>query len=90
MEKVVSAFDARRQFGSLLHDVDARHDKIIVTRHGEPVAALVPISVYEQWKQRRERFFQLIEDIQTHANMTQEEADELIAEALEATRPARR
>lgn len=90
MEKTVSAFEARRQFGSLLNDVDARGERVIVTRHGEPVAALVPITVYEQWKRRRERFFQMVDDIQKHASMTQEEADELIAEALEATRPAAR
>ena len=88
MERSVSAYDARRQFGSLLNDVDARSERVIVTRHGEPIAALVPIAVYEQWKRRRERFFQMIDDIQKHASMTQEEADELIAEALEATRPA--
>jgi prevent-host-death family protein len=47
MEKTVSALDARRQFGSLLNDVDARGERVIVTRRGEPVAALVAITVYE-------------------------------------------
>jgi prevent-host-death family protein len=63
MGKVIAAFDARRQFGRLLNDVMAKGDTFVVERHGEPVAAAVPIEVYEQWKRQREAFFARWEDV---------------------------
>lgn len=86
MEKVVGAFEARRSFGRILQDVAARGDKIVVERHGQPIAAVVPISVYEQWKRRREAFFNRIEESARRANLSPEEADELVAEAIRSVR----
>lgn len=48
MEKVVGAYEARRQFGKVLNDVNGNGDRIVVERHGEAIAALVPMSVYRQ------------------------------------------
>lgn len=56
MEKRVSAFDVRRTFGQMLQDILKHGDKVVVERHGAPVAVVVPIEVYEQWKQARDRF----------------------------------
>ena len=53
MEKIVGAFEFRRRFGKVLQDIAARGDRYIVERHGEPVAAVVPVEVYEQWKRSR-------------------------------------
>ena len=43
---MVGAFEARQQPG--------RGDRYVVEYHGEPVAAVVPIELYEGWKRRRE------------------------------------
>ena len=56
-EKTIGAFEARRQFGKVLQDVLAKGDKFVVERNGEAIAAVVPIQLYKQWKQRREAFF---------------------------------
>ena len=50
----------RRGFGQMLQDILTRGDKFVVERHGTPVAVVVPIEVYEQWKQNRERFFETL------------------------------
>lgn len=86
MEKTVSAFEVRRGFGQMLQDIVARGDKFVVERHGTPVAVVVPIEVYEQWKQSRERFFETLQLAQTNANMTEEEAEQLASEAVNAAR----
>lgn len=90
MEKTVPAFEARRQFGKILQDVLSRGDQYVVERHGEPVAAVVPIEVYKQWKRMREAFFAKIRAAAEHANMTPEEAGALAEEALRAVRSEQR
>ena len=46
----------RRRFGELLDRVVAG-DPVVVERHGKPVAAVVPIALYERWRAERESFF---------------------------------
>lgn len=86
MEKTVKAFDARRQFGKILQEVAAKGDKFVVERHGEPIAAVVPIEVYQQWKRRRQAFFEKMRVVSQRANLTEEEAEKLVCEAVRAVR----
>ncbi len=90
MEKTIGAFEARRKFGQLLPEVAAKGDKIVVERHGEPVAAVVPIEVYNQWKRERQRFFDQMRKISQQANVDEDEAMALALEAQEAVRAAAR
>jgi prevent-host-death family protein len=90
MEKTIPAFEARRKFGSLIEDVSAKGDKVIVERHGKPMAAVVPLEVYEQWKASRDRFFELIELGARNANLSPEEADRLAEEAVAWARRQRK
>jgi prevent-host-death family protein len=86
MERTVSAFDVRRQLGAVLEDVSARGERVVVSRHGRPIAAIVPISVYEQWKAERDRFFATLRAMAERANLDPDEADALAEEAVNATR----
>lgn len=86
MEKVVGAFEARRQFGRIISDVATRNEAYIVERNGEPVAAVVPVEVYTKWKQRREAFFKRMRAISERVDLPEEEANRLVAEAIEAVR----
>jgi prevent-host-death family protein len=86
MEKAVGAFEARRSFGRLLQDVATRGDRVVVERHGEPVAAVIPIDVYNQWKRSRADFFERMRQASERAALTPEEADTLAAEAVAAIR----
>jgi prevent-host-death family protein len=86
MEKTISAFEARRQFGKLLNDISGKGDRVVVERHGEAVAVVVPIEVYEQWKRSRAEFFDRMRAVADRANLTPQEADELAAEAVGAVR----
>jgi prevent-host-death family protein len=86
VERTVAAFEARRNFGRVLEDVAGRGDTVVVERHGEAVAALVPMRVYEQWKRRREAFFDHMEEVSKRVNLSPEEADALVEEAILAVR----
>jgi prevent-host-death family protein len=86
MEKSIGAFEARRSFGRILQDVAAKGDKVVVERHGQPIAAVVPIHVYEQWKRRREAFFDQMDEIARRVDLDPAEADQLVEEAIRDVR----
>lgn len=86
MEKTIGAFEVRRQFGKMLTGILAAGDRYIIERHGQPVAVLVPIDVYEQWQRGRDRFFDQIESAARAAAMKDEDAAELVREAIREER----
>lgn len=86
MEKMIGAFEARRQLGKILKEVSGKGDRYVVEYHGEPVAAVVPIQLYEQWKRRREAFFDKMRLTAERANLSEEEAMTLAQEAIQAVR----
>jgi len=85
MEKVVAAFEARRNFGKILNLVTSTGERFVVEKHGEPVAAVVPIKIYEQWKREREEFFAQMETIAQEVNLSPQDADRLAAEAVKGS-----
>lgn len=86
MEKRLSAWETRRQFGKVLREVARDGDAVIVESHGEPVAAVVPFDLYQRWRQRREAFFDHMQAVSERANLSDEEAMEIVEEAIERVR----
>jgi prevent-host-death family protein len=80
--KKIPAFAARRRFGQLLHEVEVKGDRYVVERHGEPVAALVPMAVYEQWQRSRTAFFAKMHKGAERANLSEDEASALADAAI--------
>ncbi len=90
MERTISAFDMRRMFGKVLTEVLARGTVYVIERHGEPVAAVVPMRLYEQWQRQREAFFDEIEATAQRVNMPEDQALTIALEEQQAVRAARR
>ena len=90
MEKTVSAYEARRNFGKVLNEVAAKGDRIVVEKHGEPVAVVVPVEVYKQWQVARQQAFDTIRKMAEEANVPEEEAERLAVEAVRAVRARRK
>ncbi len=89
MEKTLGASVVSRGFGRILKEVEVQGDKIVVERNGQPIAAFVPIAVYEQWKHRREAFFDKIQTTSDQIPLTPDQAEILVAEAIkEARKPS--
>lgn len=83
--KIIAAFEARRKFGKLLQGI-LRGDKFVVERNGEQVAAVVPIEVYEQWRQSRNALFEKIRAASKLTNLSEQEADKLADKSVRAIR----
>jgi prevent-host-death family protein len=54
MERVMSATDARVHFGELLKAVAEDGDRVIVERAGQQLAAVIPLSEYQELRDRHE------------------------------------
>jgi prevent-host-death family protein len=87
MKRRLSAVDARQKLGDVLSGVFYRHDEVIIERAGKPMAAVVPMRIYEAYVRERELMLERIE--QTHEankHVTAEEAEEAAVEAVRAYR----
>jgi prevent-host-death family protein len=83
----ISVSDARRSLHALIQRAQREGESYIITRHGEPAATLVPVSVYEDWQgQEREAFFDLVRDMQKEADLSPEEADRVAEDAASEIR----
>jgi prevent-host-death family protein len=85
MEKTTTASDARRTLGKILREMD-RGDRHVVTRNGEPIAAIVPIKLYAQMKRGWGAFFDEMREVSERASLSEQEATALVNEAIAATR----
>jgi prevent-host-death family protein len=91
MQKVtIAAFEARRKFGQILDTVGFRGDTVVVEKNGEPLAAIVPIHLLEQWEEQRRAFFDQMRATAERSNLPYEEAQELADEAVQAVRAERK
>lgn len=79
----------------MIRDVEVRGESCVVERHGEPVAAVVPLGIYEQWKRQQDRSLEIVRKAQQNSmesdpSMTEEKAMELALQAVEEVRAERR
>jgi len=90
MEKVLGITKAREEFSTIVEQVQHQGDTYVISRHGKPAAAVVPIQVYEEWKRQRNEFFEFIRQAQQQADLSPEEADQIAVEAVKAVRAEHR
>lgn len=84
--RVVKAFDARRNFGRLLTAVGERGNTVVITKNGERLAAIVPVSMLDEWEKRRAQFFEQMRTISARVDLPEEEAMQLVNQAVQAVR----
>jgi prevent-host-death family protein len=61
--KTVNALKARKNLGQLLEEVYYKGDQYVIERAGRPMAAVVPVWQLEEWQDRRDRFFGMVEEL---------------------------
>lgn len=90
MERELNAKQARDEFSTVLDQVQHKGDTYIINRNGKPAVAVVPLSLYETWRQQREAFFARIQEMQARADLDPDEAMALALEAQQAVRAEKR
>ena len=91
MIKEAPAMTVRQHLGELLNEVQYRHGKVVITKAGKPVAALVDIAMFERLRKLDEEFDRLRAEIsEAFAGKSEGEIDALVDEAVKAVRKPRR
>ena len=86
-ETIMGLTKAREILSEIVEGVQHYGDAYIINRHGRPAAAIVPVHVYESWKQQREEFVALIRKFQESS--VPGDPDDIMREVLEAQQAIR-
>jgi prevent-host-death family protein len=87
MEKELGITKAREQFSTIVEQVQYQGDSYVISRHGKPAVAIVPIEVYETWKRQRQALFEAIRQVQD-ANRDAD-PEQVMHDVLQAQREVR-
>lgn len=87
MIRETPAMTVRQKFGELLNEVQYRRDRVLITKAGRPVAALIDIALFEKLRKLDEDFEILTKDIKNaFVKIPAKKGVTLIDEAVRAAR----
>jgi prevent-host-death family protein len=91
MIQEATAMMVRQNLGELLNGVQYRHDTVLVTKAGKPVAALVDMDLFEKIRRMKEQFELLSAELgKAYAKVDEEIGMKEINNVLKAVRAERR
>lgn len=89
MLREAPAMTVRQNLGELLNEVQYKHDQIVITKAGKPVAALIDIALFERLRQMDEEFKRMTQHMQqAFHDMQETDVNELLDEAIQHARNA--
>jgi len=82
-----TAMTVRQNLGALLNEVQYRHSRVMITKAGKPVAALVEIELFERIRKLDEEFDRMADGLAAaFAGTAEDEGTALLDEAVAAAR----
>lgn len=88
MQREATAMNVRQNLGELLNEVQYKHDSIVITKAGKPVAAIIDMAAYEQFKRRNNGEFERLwfEFAKGFDDLTEQQVEDLASTALKEAR----
>ena len=88
MLREATAMNVRQNLGELLNGVQYRHDSIVITKAGKPVAALVDMATFERMRRKDDGKFERAwaQIAKGFEDLSEEEVEKLAAQALKEAR----
>ena len=91
MIREATAMTVRQRLGELLNEVQYRNGKVLITKAGKPVAALVDIAMFTRLRKLDEEFDRMRTELaQAFAGMPEQGVAALVDEAVKDVRSRRR
>ena len=90
MQREATAMTVRQNLGELLNEVQYRHDEVVITKAGKPVAALVDMATYERMRRKDDGEFERLwaEIAKGFEDLSEAQGQALADQALEDARDA--
>ena len=77
----------RQNLGELINEVQYRHDRIVITKAGKPVAALIDMNLYERIRQMDDEFAAMADEFtRAFASIPEPEGLAMLDEAVRVAR----
>ena len=90
MAKHIGAREARSKFSDLIGSVRFGKEEVIVERSGKPMAAMIPIELYERLVAEKRARFEVLDRIRSQLpDIPPEEIDRDLADAVSKVRSGR-
>ena len=90
MIREAPAMTVRQNLGELLNEVQYRHGKILITKAGKPVAAIIDIALFERIRKLDEDFDEMTAELaKAFSDKTADEVAGLVDEAVKSARGKR-
>lgn len=87
MKRELDITKARETLSAIIERVQLYGDTYVISRYRKPVAAIVPIEVYENWKRQRAELFDTIGRIRSrNEDVDPEQVMEDVLQAQQAIR----
>ena len=88
MLREATAMNVRQNLGELLNGVQYRHDNIVITKAGKPVAALVDMATFERMRRKNDGKFERAwaQIAKGFEDLSEDEVEKLAAQALQEAR----
>ncbi|WP_051676155.1 type II toxin-antitoxin system Phd/YefM family antitoxin [Polaromonas glacialis] len=88
MLREATAMNVRQNLGELLNGVQYRHDSIVITKAGKPVAALVDMATFERMRRKNDGEFEKLwaQFSKGFEDMSEAEVEELVNAEVKAVR----
>ncbi len=87
MIREAPAMTVRQNLGELLNEVQYRRGKVIITKAGKPVAALIDVALFERIRKLDEEFDRMRAEIaQAFADVPEKQVGALVDEAVKEAR----
>ena len=87
MLREAPAMTVRNNLGELLNEVQYRHDSVLITKGGKPVAALVDVEMFGRIRAMEAEFKRLTDRLgEAYRGVNEADAEAEIKEALAAAR----
>ncbi len=92
MQREATAMTVRQNLGELLNEVQYKHDEIVITKAGKPVAAIIDMVAYEQIRRRNVGEFERLwaEYSKGFDDLTEDQQMQLATEMVAEVRAERR
>jgi prevent-host-death family protein len=85
------AMTVRQKFGELLNEVQYRHGKVLITKAGKPVTALIDVALFEKIRRLDEEFDRLRDVLaKAFAGVRMDRGAVLVDEAVRMARKKQR
>jgi prevent-host-death family protein len=87
MIKESTAMTVRQNLGELLNEVQYRRDRILITKAGKPVAALIDIETFDKIRKLDEEFDRLRDELaKAFERVPEADGTKLLDDAIRAAR----